>query len=139
VKEVCGGAREQSENDRPAEIAFQAVTEGLTPGEERANASQEKKRKPHRNHNLLKNGAPTLMRLLVNIRKRPEKRAGENGDAATEEEEVVKRGAGFAGESSNQLIFALQIVAILDVATKQTKSVNARKLTNHGRYANRNA
>src|SRR5258708_6219402 len=119
VKEVCGGAREQSENDRPAEIALEAVTGSLAPGEERANASQEKKRKPHRDHNLVEERRTDADAVAGEpFGKDRKKRAGQNGNAGDEEEQVVKEEAGFAGDHRIELIFALQIIAILDVGNE---------------------
>jgi len=69
-------------------LRFRLSPEVLRQARSGPNASQEKKRKPPGIIILLKNGAPTLMRLLVTIGKDRKKRAGENGDAGDEEEAV---------------------------------------------------
>jgi len=100
----------------PGEVALQAVSRCLAPGEERANASKEKNGKADGNHDLVEEGrANADARGREPLRKDRESVPERTGDAGHQEKQIIEQEAGLAGDHGVELILALQVVVIFDI------------------------
>src|SRR5215471_11698976 len=100
----------------PTEVALHAVSGGFAPGEERADAGEEQNREADRDHHLVEEGSADADAVIGEpFGEDRKQRAGENGDASDEEKKIVEEETRFAGYHGIELVFALQVVAVLDV------------------------
>ena len=71
---------------------------------------------------LLKKGAPTLILEPESASDKTGKSVpGENGDARNQKNQIIEQEAGLTGDDGVQLVFALQVIAILEIRHKANR------------------
>ena len=60
--------------------------------------------------------------------KNRKQRAGKNGDAGDEQNQIVKEETGFARDDGIELVFALQVIAILEVGSEADEQNDALEI-----------
>src|SRR5258708_17480325 len=92
---------------------------GVERRKQRGEAGEEQDGEANRNHDFVEVGrANADARGSQPVSEYGEKCAGKNRDAGDQEKQVVKQEAGFAGNHGIELIFTLQVIAILDIGNE---------------------
>src|SRR6267378_1431222 len=113
---------QQTSDQRPTEIALQAVRGSLAPGQQRPHAGEKQKQQPDRNIYFIEERRTHAdARTRQPFRKYRKEGPRKDCDARHQQKQVVEQKARFTRNHRVQLVLALEIVAILDIGPKANR------------------